>query len=51
MAYTEVWSSDHARTEIHYFTDEDEYLFGYNPLILPEELLDKLKFWAENYKS
>lgn len=48
MTYTEVWKSDHARTEIHYFRDDDEYLFGYNPIIMPPELLEKLIEWSKS---
>jgi hypothetical protein len=44
---TERWDSTQGRTEIHYFRDDDEYLFGYNPLIMPEELLEKLIQWSE----
>jgi len=44
----EKWESSEGRTEIHYFrTKDDEYLFGYNPLIIPEDLLQKLKDWTE----
>jgi hypothetical protein len=43
----EKWTSTEGRTEIHYFrAEDDEYLFGYNPLLLPEELLFELKEWA-----
>lgn len=44
----ENWKSSEGRTEVHYFrTSDDEYLFGYNPQIIPQELLDKLVEWAE----
>jgi len=43
----EKWESSEGRTEIHYFrTKDDEYLFGYNPLIMPKELLTELENWA-----
>ncbi len=48
----EKWTSSEGRTEIHYFdATNDEYLFGYNPLIMPEDLLDDLRRWASKYKS
>jgi len=44
----ENWHSSEGRTEVHYFrTDDDEYLFGYNPKLIPPELLTKLKLWAK----
>ncbi len=44
----EKWTSTEGRTEIHYFrSKDDEYLFGYNPLIMPIELLDELRRWAD----
>lgn len=42
----EKWSSSEGRTEVHYFRDDDEYLFGYNPLLLPPELLEELITWS-----
>lgn len=49
MARIENWKSSEGRTEVHYFrTSDDEYLFGYNPLIMPEELLQQLKDWSED---
>jgi hypothetical protein len=43
----EEWTSSEGRTEIHYFrAEDDEYLFGYNPLIIPEHLLHALQTWA-----
>lgn len=48
MTYTEEWESDQARTEIHYFREDDEYLFGYNPQLIPPELLERLLEWAKN---
>jgi len=45
---TEVWKSTEGRTEVHYFrTKDDEYLFGYNPDLIPEDLLFDLKEWAD----
>ena len=44
----EEWTSSEGRTEIHYFrAEDDEYLFGYNPLIIPEHLLHALQTWAD----
>lgn len=44
----ERWESSEGRTEIHYFrTKDDEYLFGYNPLLIDEKLLSSLIEWAE----
>lgn len=35
--YSEKWTSTEGRTEIHYFrVSDDEYLFGYNPLLFPD---------------
>jgi hypothetical protein len=49
MNRIETWHSNEGRTEIHYFrASDDEYLFGYNPLITPPELLEKLQEWAIN---
>jgi hypothetical protein len=46
----EEWKSSEGRTEIHYFrAKDDEYLFGYNPLITPTELLDQLRLWADKH--
>ena len=43
----EEWKSSEGRTEIHYFrAEDDEYLFGYNPLIMPTNLLRDLLDWA-----
>ena len=43
----EKWTSSEGRTEIHYFrAKDDEYLFGYNPLIMPVDVLDNLLIWA-----
>jgi hypothetical protein len=37
----EVWKSDQNREEIHYFEDDGEtYLFGYNPRLIPKEIMD-----------
>lgn len=49
MSKTEHWKSSEGRTEIHYFRDDDEYLFGYNPQLIPEELLKELIKWANSY--
>lgn len=39
----EVWTSTQNREEIHYFEDDMEtYFFGYNPEIIPEELIKPL---------
>lgn len=44
----EHWHSSEGRTETHFFREkDDEYLFGYNPLITPDDLVEKLKEWAE----
>lgn len=46
----ENWKSSEGRTEIHYFrTKDDEYLFGFNPLITPPHLMVPLFDWAEKY--
>jgi hypothetical protein len=43
----EEWRSTEGRTEVHFFREkDDEYLFGYNPLLMPEELVDYLKKWG-----
>ncbi len=47
MTYIEEWESSQARSEIHYFRDDDEYLFGYNPQLIPKELLEQLLEWIE----
>ena len=48
MSRIEHWTSSEGRMEAHYFREkDDEYLFGYNPLIMPEELLNQLIDWAE----
>lgn len=42
-SYTEKWTSTEGRTEIHYFRkQDDEYLFGYNPLIMPAEIAEEI---------
>lgn len=46
--HIEKWTSSEGRTEIHYFTEDDEYLFGYNPLIMPDDVLNNLKKWIED---
>jgi hypothetical protein len=39
----EKWKSSEGRAELHYFRAEDgEYLFGYNPQLVPEELLESV---------
>lgn len=39
----EKWTSSEGRTEIHYFRlSDDEYLFGYNPLLIREEEVAKI---------
>ena len=44
----EKWKSSEGRTEIHYFREkDDEYLFGYNPLLIDEGLLQDLIKWAD----
>jgi hypothetical protein len=43
MTYIEEWNSTQGRSEVHYFRDDDEYLFGYNPLLLNQEQIDTLK--------
>lgn len=49
MPRIEKWTSTEGRTEIHYFrTKDDEYLFGYNPILIPKELLDSLIAWSES---
>jgi hypothetical protein len=43
----EKWESSEGRTEVHFFrTRDDEYLFGCNPLLIPQELLFALEAWA-----
>lgn len=40
----EEWNSSNNEQERHYFKDDDQtYLFGYNPKILPEEWFDEIK--------
>ena len=47
MNRIEEWKSSEGRTEIHYFrAEDDEYLFGFNPLLMSPELVDALKTWA-----
>lgn len=46
----EKWTSTEGRTEVHYFrAEDDEYLFGYNPLILPADIMADLVDWANSY--
>lgn len=47
MNRIETWNSSEGRTEVHYFNAvTDEYLFGYNPLIIPDYLMEALKVWV-----
>ena len=47
MNKIEEWKISEGRTEIHYSrAEDDEYLFGYNPLIMPTNLLRDLLDWA-----
>lgn len=45
----ETWTSDHSRTERHYFIEggdrgyqHNTYLFGYNPELVSERLVKKI---------
>ena len=50
MNRIEEWTSSEGRTEIHYFrAEDDEYLFGYNPLIMPRDLFNALLDWANSH--
>lgn len=47
----EHWQSSEGRTEVHFFrTSDDEYLFGYNPQLLPSDMRDELLRWADSIK-
>jgi len=43
MTYVEKWESTQGRAEIHYFKDDvEEYLFGYNPQLIPDSLFEPI---------
>lgn len=52
----EVWNSSENREERHYFIEggdvgyqHNTYVFGYNPIVVPEALAFTIKTMIENY--
>lgn len=45
----ETWTSSQNREEIHFFEDDMEtYFFGYNPEIIPIDLIQPLLTYVKN---
>lgn len=46
---TEKWTSSENREEIHYFeNDMETYYFGYNPEIIPYDVVRPIIEWLES---
>ncbi len=48
MTYVEKWESTQGRAEVHYFKDDaEEYLFGYNPQLIPDALFEPVLIYIK----
>lgn len=48
----ERWTSSENREEIHYFVNDMEtYLFGYNPEVIPKDVVSPIIEWLEQNEN